>query len=136
MTIEVGIAGLKGRPDGVPMVLTGDEMRRTQRGNNNAYCHDDETSWFDWDLLERHADVYRFLKLLLERRLRRDTQAEQQRKHLEQFLSEANKTWHGVKIGQPDWSPSSHGLAFSAEVPKERVMFYIALNSYWEDLEF
>jgi glycogen operon protein len=43
---------------GVPMILMGDEVRRTQRGNNNAYCHDDETSWFDWTLLEEHADVH------------------------------------------------------------------------------
>ena len=121
---------------GVPMVLMGDEVRRTQRGNNNAYCQDDETSWFDWGLLEKHADVYRFLKLLIARRLMRDTEAEQERKNLNQFLLDANKTWHGVKVGQPDWSPSSHSLAFSAEISKEKLMFYIAFNSYWEDLEF
>jgi glycogen operon protein len=41
-----------------------------------------------------------------------------------------------VKVGQPDWSPSSHSLAFSAELPKEKLMFYVAFNSYWEALEF
>ncbi|HEY6374921.1 MAG TPA: glycogen debranching protein GlgX [Edaphobacter sp.] len=121
---------------GVPMVLMGDEVRRTQRGNNNAYCQDDDTSWFDWGLLEMHADVHRFLKLLIARRLMRDTAAEQERKNLDQFLIDANKTWHGVKAGQPDWGPSSHSLALMAEVPKEKLMFYIAFNSYWEDLEF
>jgi isoamylase len=121
---------------GVPMVLMGDEVRHTQRGNNNAYTQDNEISWFDWGLLEKHADIHRFLKLLIRRRLLRDTEAELERKNLEQFLFEANKTWHGVKIGQPDWSPSSHSLAFSAEIPKERLMFYVAFNSYWEDLEF
>jgi pullulanase/glycogen debranching enzyme len=49
---------------GTPMLLMGDEVRRTQRGNNNAYCHDDETSWFDWTLLARHSDVHRFVKRL------------------------------------------------------------------------
>src|SRR5262249_2470916 len=49
---------------GVPMISMGDEMRRTQHGNNNAYCHDDETTWFDWTLLNRHADVLRFGSLL------------------------------------------------------------------------
>jgi isoamylase len=121
---------------GVPMVLMGDEVRHTQKGNNNAYTQDNEISWFDWGLLEKHADIHRFLKLLIRRRLLRDTEAELERKNLEQFLFEANKTWHGVKIGQPDWSPSSHSLAFSAEIPKERLMFYVAFNSYWEDLEF
>jgi isoamylase len=121
---------------GVPMVLMGDEVRHTQKGNNNAYTQDNEISWFDWGLLEKHADIHRFLKLLIRRRLLRDTEAELERKNLEQFLFEANKTWHGVKIGHPDWSPSSHSLAFSAEIPKERLMFYVAFNSYWEDLEF
>jgi isoamylase len=121
---------------GVPMVLMGDEVRRTQRGNNNAYSQDNEISWFDWGLLEEHAEVHRFLKLLIARRLRRDIEAELSRKNLEQFLFEANKTWHGVKVGQPDWSPSSHCLAFCAEIPKEKLMFYIAFNSYWEEMEF
>src|SRR6185503_9329232 len=57
---------------GTPMLLMGDEVRRTQRGNNNAYCHDDETSWFDWTLLEKHADVHRFVRLLCGRRMFRD----------------------------------------------------------------
>jgi isoamylase len=121
---------------GVPMVLMGDEVRRTQRGNNNAYSQDNEVSWFDWGLVEKHADVYRFLKLLIARRLLRDVEAEVERKNLEQFLADANKTWHGVKVGQPDWSHSSHSLAFIAEIPKEKLMFYIVFNSYWEDLEF
>ena len=47
---------------GVPMILMGDEVRRTQGGNNNAYCHDDESNWFDWTLLEKHADVLRFVQ--------------------------------------------------------------------------
>jgi glycogen operon protein len=47
---------------GVPMIVMGDEVRRTQAGNNNAYCQDNETSWFDWTLLEKHADVHRFVK--------------------------------------------------------------------------
>ena len=46
---------------GVPMILMGDEVRRTQQGNNNAYCQDNETSWFDWTLLTKHADVLRFI---------------------------------------------------------------------------
>lgn len=49
---------------GVPMFVMGDEVRRTQRGNNNAYCQDNEISWFDWTLLKKHADVHRFVSLL------------------------------------------------------------------------
>ena len=55
------------------MIIMGDEVRRTQHGNNNAYCHDDEANWFDWTLLEKHAEVHRFAKLLIARRTLRDT---------------------------------------------------------------
>ena len=64
---------------GVPMILMGDEVRRTQGGNNNAYCQDNEISWFDWTLLEKHADVHRFVTLLNARRLLRDVEHERQR---------------------------------------------------------
>jgi Type II secretory pathway, pullulanase PulA and related glycosidases len=46
---------------GMPMMSMGDELRRTQSGNNNAYCQDNEISWFDWTLLERHAELHRFV---------------------------------------------------------------------------
>ena len=52
------------------MLLMGDEVRRTQRGNNNAYCINDDTTWFDWDLVGRHADVHRFAKALIALRSR------------------------------------------------------------------
>ena len=54
---------------GVPMLLMGDEVRRTQRGNNNAYCQDNAISWLDWTLLEQHRDLHRFVKLLIAHRL-------------------------------------------------------------------
>ena len=50
---------------GVPMLLGGDEFRRTQGGNNNAYCQDNETSWYDWTCLERHQEIYRFARGLI-----------------------------------------------------------------------
>jgi len=121
---------------GVPMVLMGDEVRHTQKGNNNAYSQNNEISWFNWDLLKEHADVHRFLKLLIARRLLRDTTADRERTSLGQFLSEANKSWHGVKVGEPDWSETSHSIAFSTETHRDKLIFYVAVNSYWEPLEF
>ena len=50
---------------GTPMLLGGDEFRRTQNGNNNAYCHDNELTWYDWSLLKKHKDIYRFVKCLI-----------------------------------------------------------------------
>src|SRR5207344_2351120 len=69
---------------GVPMILMGDEARRTQRGNNNAYCQDNEISWFDWTLLSKHADLHRFVRLLISRRLMRGVELERQRVSLTQ----------------------------------------------------
>ena len=121
---------------GLPMFVMGDEVRRTQYGNNNAYCHDDETSWFDWSLLKKHAYLYRFVKLLNARRLLRDTGPESRRVSLTQLIGGAAKNWHGVKLNQPDWSNSSHSIAISAELKGEGVLVYFAFNAYWEPLNF
>jgi glycogen operon protein len=121
---------------GVPMLLMGDEARRSQCGNNNAYCQDDETSWFDWTLLWQDAGLHRFVQLLAARRALRKMDTEHQRRSLNQLLRGATKAWHGVRLHQPDWSPQSHSLAFSAELPEENLSFYIIFNAYWEALEF
>ena len=121
---------------GLPMFVMGDEIRRTQKGNNNTYCQDNEVSWFDWSLLTKYADVHRFVRLLIVRRLRRDLSPELQRMTLTQLIRDAKKSWHGVKLNQPDWGDDSHSLAFSVEVPSEHLHFHIILNSYWEPLEF
>ncbi len=121
---------------GVPMILMGDEVRRTQGGNNNAYCQDDETSWFDWGLCARHADVHRFVTLLNARRILRDVEHERRRVSLTELIRQASKAWHGVKLHQPDWGDHSHSLAFAAELRQEGLSVYLILNAYWEPLEF
>jgi glycogen operon protein len=121
---------------GLPMMAMGDEVRRTQRGNNNAYGQDNEISWFDWTLLEKHADVHRFVSLLNRQRVRRTTEPEREHLSLEQVLRTATTAWHGVKLGQPDWSDSSHSLAFSAESRYEKLWIHVILNAYWEPLDF
>jgi isoamylase len=111
-------------------------VRRTQQGNNNAYCQDNATSWFDWTLVAKHADVHRFVTLLNARRLLRDAEPELQHLSLNQVLRKANKAWHGVKLGQPDWSDSSHSLALSMSALNEKLWFHVILNAYWESLDF
>src|SRR5262249_20808913 len=103
---------------GMPMLLMGDEVRRSQCGNNNAYCQDDEFNWFDWNLVRQHAGLHRFVQLLTKRRALRKLDGEGQRLSLNQFLRRASKAWHGVKLQQPDWSQQSHSLAFSADLPE------------------
>jgi len=121
---------------GMPMMLMGDEARRTQLGNNNAYCQDNETSWFDWTLLAKHTDVHRFVTLLNARRVLRDPEPERQRVSLSQLLREVNLAWHGVKLDQPDWSECSHSIAFTVEVRREKLLFHVILNAYWQPLDF
>ena len=121
---------------GLPMIMMGDEVRRTQNGNNNAFCQDNETSWFDWRLFAKHADVYRFLRLLNAGRLLQSEGLDQPLQSLNQLLCNANRTWHGIKLGQPDWSATSHSLAFTAEVPKRKLLFHMILNAYTEPLDF
>ncbi len=121
---------------GVPMFLMGDEVRRTQGGNNNAYCQDNEISWFDWGLIEKHADVHRFVRLLNARRLLRDAEHERKRVSLTALIQNAEKVWHGTKLGQPDWGDSSHSVALEAEVSMEKLRIYWIFNAYSEPLNF
>jgi isoamylase len=121
---------------GMPMILMGDEVRRTQYGNNNAYCQDNETSWFDWTLLAKHADVHRFVTELNSRRLLRDLEPERQRASLNRVLRGANLAWHGVKLRQPDWGEASHSIAFTVEIRREKLLFHVILNAYWQPLDF
>jgi isoamylase len=120
---------------GAPMLLMGDEARRTQGGNNNAYCQDNEISWFDWSLIDRHQDVYRFVRQLLAFRLRRDAAGEDGIS-LNELLSRGQVQWHGIRRGQPDWSDHSHSLACTVKTISGRFLIHLILNSYWEALEF
>lgn len=121
---------------GAPMLLMGDEVRRTQRGNNNAYCQDNEISWLDWTLLDKHRDVHRFVQKLNRLRLRRDLSQEDPGLSLNQLLRQGKIQWHGVKLNQPDWSAESHSLAAAAESLRGRFLLHLMLNAYWEPLEF
>jgi isoamylase len=118
---------------GVPMLLMGDEVRRTQLGNNNAYCQDSELSWFDWSLLERHADLHRFVKLLLAWRLH-GTPERDPRVTLSQFLHSSRIEWHGMDLNQPDFS--HHSRSFAVSVHGRRGHMHLMFNSYWEALAF
>ena len=121
---------------GMPMISLGDEVRRTQLGNNNAYCQDNELSWFDGALVERNADLHRFVRLLCARRGLRSTKHEQQRVNLQEMLRNAIKAWHGVRLNEPDWGERSLSVALSGELREERLVFYLILNAYWEPLTF
>jgi len=121
---------------GMPMLLMGDEVRRTQGGNNNAYCQDNETSWFDWTLVSKYADVHRFVTMLNAHRVLRGVEPEGQQLALNQIIRRADITWHGVQLYRPDWRSSSHSLAFTAKLTTPRMGLHVILNAYWEPLDF
>jgi isoamylase len=119
--------------DGQPMLLMGDEVRRSQRGNNNAYCQDNAIAWFDWDDVERNADMLRFTRGLIEFHQRSELF------HGRTFWNQpgaARITWHGVHLNQPDWGEGSRSLAFELAQPQSEEQIFVMLNAYWEPLEF
>jgi glycogen operon protein len=121
---------------GTPMLLMGDEVRRTQGGNNNAYCQNNETSWFDWALCETNASLLRFVRQINRARLYFNDESVDGTLSLEEYLTRARIEWHGVELGNPDWSSNSHSIALTMRSSILNQVGYIAINSYWEALEF
>ncbi len=122
---------------GVPMFREGDEIARTQQGNNNPYCQDNEVSWLDWRMMASHADLLRFFQLMIAFRkrcplLRRDSF---------QFHGEGgfHITWHGVKRSQPDWGYESRTVAMQLTQLRDdgpRDDLHFIANAYSGDLQF
>jgi len=83
---------------GVPMLLGGDEFRRTQSGNNNAYCQDNEISWHDWSYLEKHSENLRFTRGMIAFRQSHPILSK------EQFYTDAEIQWFGSEGGIPNWA--------------------------------
>ncbi len=96
---------------GVPTLLAGDEMGRTQKGNNNAYCQDNEVSWLNWKLLKENEDLFHFFKNAI--RFRKDHHALRRRTFFDSTQDgESDISWHGLELNKPDWSKASRWLAF------------------------
>jgi pullulanase/glycogen debranching enzyme len=102
---------------GTPMRLMGDEVRRTQGGNNNAYCQNNEISRLDWGLAEQHADIRRFIKELVALRINRDLPVERLDMTLHELLRRQPVQWHGIELNSPDWSHHTHSLSGSDDPP-------------------
>jgi glycogen operon protein len=120
---------------GVPMLTMGDEVRRTQLGNNNAYCQDSELSWFDWSLVERHAGLLRFCGgLIAARRTARALIDAPTAVTLAELLESSRVELHGTGAGRPDTSDGSRSIAIA--LLGEHLALYVILNAYWEALDF
>ena len=125
---------------GTPMLQMGDEMRRSQLGNNNAYCQNNEVSWLDWSLLDRHHDLWRFVQTLIAQRLRwmRGGGEAIFDLSLNELLRRAEVDWHGVRLGSPDWADNSHSIALTLRSGRGLLPFWlhVMFNAYWEALDF
>ena len=123
---------------GVPMFVAGDEVRRTQRGNNNAYCQDNEVSWFDWTLPEKNAGMLRFWRGMIAFR-----KCHEALRHGRYFNGSVNDrglkdvSWHGTRLNSPGWSdPNSRVLAFTLAGFNSEPDIHIIMNMYWDALDF
>ncbi len=121
---------------GIPMLGMGDEIARSQRGNNNAYCQDNPISWLDWGLLEHHADLHRFTRELIAYRRHRDVVVDGTCFNLGDLLRRNQISWHGVQPDQPDWGETSHSLAFTMTSTSHRFRLGGMVNAWWEPLTF
>jgi len=121
---------------GTPMLLMGDEIRRTQRGNNNAWSQDNELSWLDWSLLEKHGDVHRFVKELIAVRQHFDSVRIDPGLTLGELIRQAKIRLHGTRMGAPDLSHDSHTLAVSAVNRSNGLRMHFLLNGFTEPLTF
>ncbi len=111
----------------------GDEVRRTQQGNNNAYSQDNTVSWFNWDDVSQHAGIRQFARSLIhfhqESAIFRDRT----------FWGEAGATkitWHGVRLAEPEWGENSHSLAYELLHEESGEHLQVMLNAFWEPLVF
>jgi glycogen operon protein len=123
---------------GVPMLLAGDEVRRTQRGNNNAYCQDNETSWFDWTLVEKNTGLLRFFKQMIAFRKQHPSVRR------ERFFTDGTNergmreiNWHGCQLFAQDWhDPNCRILACTIWSLSRDDDLHVMLNMEWTDMDF
>jgi len=129
---------------GVPMIYMGDECGRSQHGNNNAYCHDEDWNWLNWDIDPDGQELFRFTKALIA--FRKANPALRQ----PDFLTGRDQvgsgypdiSWHGILPWRPDWTASSRSLAFmlcgrhGEAVGGPPHFFYTGFNMYYKPLTF
>ena len=129
---------------GIPMIAMGDEIGRTQNGNNNTYCHDNYLNWIDWSLVTKHKELLRFYQHMIA--FRHSHGMLRTRNHFwnaDRGGGYPDISWHGTRAWQPDWSGSSRVLAvmfcgLGNEIWKQEQdpFIYMAMNSYWDGLPF
>jgi glycogen operon protein len=129
---------------GVPMLSMGDECGRSQLGNNNAYCQDEDWNWFDWTLTEKNADIFRFTKAMIAFRTANPALRQPEFLTSKDIIGSGypDISWHGTKPWKPDWSLPSRSIAFmlcgrhGAVAGGPPHFIYCAFNMYHKPLDF
>ncbi len=122
---------------GVPMILAGDEMGRTQKGNNNSYCQDNEISWLNWHGLTENKGLYRFFRLLIA--FRKSHELLRNNSFTIKDGLGLQIDWHGHQLGQPDWGYESRSIAmhmFGRSANGDSPEIYLIANAHWEKALF
>ncbi len=112
---------------GIPMLLMGDEIGQSKKGNNNSYVQDNEINWFNWNLCKEREDRLDFVSSLIAFRKNHTVL------HQKRFLTPTDIDWHGTLPGQPDWGPKSRFVAFTLKNPS--AFFYVAFNASYIEVE-
>jgi glycogen operon protein len=164
-SFNCGIEGLKSTPEieklrirmiknfiatlflslGVPMLLSGDEFRRTQNGNNNSYCQDNEISWVNWSLLDLNREIFEFTKKMIQ--FRKNHPILRSNKFFTGKKMDNNGTedlsWHGTEIFNPEWEDGEpviaaliNGEYATITAGSEDSDFFMIFNASFEDLDF
>jgi isoamylase len=124
---------------GIPMLLAGDEVGQTQEGNNNAYCHDSPLTWFDWSLVHRNDDLLQFVRRCIQFRAAHPVLRGRDHPTGQQLAAGyPDVSWHGTRVGAPDWSPGSRLLAVlrcGVDTAGNDDFVYLAANMHWEGIE-
>lgn len=125
--------------NGVPMLLSGDELGKSQKGNNNVYCMDNELSWFDWSLTSENEDLLRFAQKMI--KFRKDNESLRR----DEFFGDSTNfrgmpliLWHGCKLNSPGWDdPDAKVLAFTiASLDENQPDIHVMMNMHYEALDF
>ena len=121
---------------GTPMLLMGDEVMRSQQGNNNTYCQGNEVGWFDWKLVEHNEHLLKFVKCLITFTKSKKIFRIENLLATPEDIDEPHITWHGTEINKPDWGANSHSIAFTLFHPEADEAIHVIVNAYWESLKF
>jgi glycogen operon protein len=124
------------------MLLMGDEVRRSQGGNNNTWCQNNPLGWMHWQVDEGDQALRRFLQRLLALRQRLAPLLNPELPYADGPQRRPGdggppwREWHGVTLRQPDWASWSHCLAWSLQDPARGALIWCGLNAYHEPMVF